>query len=91
MRKRDSKDRLTRAIEQAVNSLSPRWEISILKNHVFHIEAIRPKEVIRIRVVLDRITNEDREIVASAKLPDIFTREVWIKRGGRKGFEIIEF
>lgn len=90
MRKRDPKDRLARAIEQAAKSLTPRWEVSILKNHAFHLEAVRPKEVIRIRVVLDKATEKDRAAVALPKLPDNFTREIWIKSHGQKGFETIE-
>jgi hypothetical protein len=85
------KDRLARAIEQASNSLPPRYEVSILRNHAFHIEAVRPKEVIRIRVVLDKITEQDEKLVRSARLPDVFTREVWVKKKNRKGFEVIEF
>jgi hypothetical protein len=88
---RTVKDRLARAVEQASRSLSPRYEISILRNHVFHVEAIRTKEVIRIRVVLDKMTEQDEKMVRAARLPDIFTREVWVKKRNKKAFEVIEF
>lgn len=85
-----AKDRLARAIEQAARSLT-RYEVSILRNHAFHIEAVRPKEVIRIRIVLDRMTDQDEKLIRAAKLPDIFSRECWIKKRNRKNFEIVEF
>ena len=91
MSDRTIKDRLPRAIEQAARNLSPRYEVSALRNHAFHIEAVRPKEVIRIRIVLDKITDQDEKMVKAARLPEIFSREVWIKRRNKKAFEIIEF
>lgn len=88
---RTIKDRLARAIEQASRSLAPRYEISTLRNHAFHIEAIRTKEVIRIRIVLDKITEQDEKLVRAARLPEIFTREIWIKKRNKKAFDVVEF
>lgn len=90
MSERAVKDRLSRAIEQASKSL-PRYEVSVLRNHAFHIEAIRMKEVVRIRIVLDKITDQDEKLVRSARLPEIFSREIWVKKRNKKAFETIEF
>jgi hypothetical protein len=84
------KARIARAIECAGKSLATEWKITFLKNHAFHLEALRKKEVRRIRIVLDKMTAEDEQIVRNEDLPEIFTKEIWIKRKNRKAFKVIE-
>jgi hypothetical protein len=88
------KQRLDRAMRAAVDSLKccpQKYQVSILNNHVFHIEALRMKEIIRVRVVLDKATEHDITIVRNISLPPIFTKEIWVRHRNSKGFEVIEF
>ena len=85
------KQRLNRAIKSAIKLLDQppgSYEIILLNNHVFHIEAIRKKEIRKIRVVLDEITEEDEKMVREFSLPEICTKEIWVKREGGRDFMI---
>ena len=83
------KQRLNRAIKSAIKLLDQppgSYEIILLNNHVFHIEAIRKKEIRKIRVVLDEITEEDEKMVREFSLPEICTKEIWCKKENERGF-----
>jgi len=80
--------RAVRAVEKALNYPVGTAQVTVLKNHVFHIEAIRKKEIRKIRVVLDEITPFDRKIVSSVQLPENFTREIWCRELNGK-FKVI--
>ena len=86
------KRELSEAIKGAVKLLdNPKGscEIIILDGKVFHIEAIRDKEVRKIRITIDEIKDGDREKVRNLGLPSIiFTKEIWCKKEGRLKFEI---
>ena len=87
------KQRLNRAIKSAIKLLDQppgSYEIILLNNHVFHIEAIRKKEIRKIRVVLDKITEEDEKMVREFSLPEICTKEIWAKKERGREFEIKE-
>jgi len=87
------KQRLNRAIKSAIKLLDQppgSYEIILLNNHVFHIEAIRKKEIRKIRIVLDEITEEDKELVAKVNLPIVCTKEIWCKERNSREFKIVE-
>jgi hypothetical protein len=92
-----AKKQLDRAILAAIKQLeraTPRYRVTILKHPVFHIEAIRmtdnPTEVIRIHIVVGKPTDHDIKLVRDARLPEIFTKEIWARRTSGKGFNTIE-
>jgi len=87
------KQRHNRAVKAAVKYLSKPYggyKIIILDGKVFHLEAIRVKEIRKIRIALDEITKEDEKIVKEFKLPDICTKEIWCKKIKERAFEIRE-
>lgn len=84
------KKRLKRAIEAAKEILeNPILGCTVicLNNHVFHLEAIREKEIRKIRITFDEITDEDIRIVKEIKLPEICTKEIWCRKEG-KNFDV---
>lgn len=83
------KQRFRRAIRAAQRILSyPEGSARVieLNNHVFHLEAIRPKEIRKIRVVLDKSTKEDVELVRNYPLPENCTKEIWCRN--KRGYNI---
>jgi hypothetical protein len=87
------KQRLNRAIKSAIRCLdNPKgsYQIILLNNGPFHIEAIREKEIRKIRVVLDKIGTADEKIIQEFKLPLICTKEIWCKKHNERGFKRIE-
>ena len=88
------KQRLYRAINSAINLLDRpegTYRIIRLDGNPFHIEALRPKEIRKIRIVLDEIQSGDMNMVSNYdKMPDIITREIWCKRFKHGDFEVRE-
>jgi len=84
------KKRLNRAVKSAASLLDrPEYgKVIILDNHVFHIEAIRDKEIRKIRITLDEITDNDINLVKKFELPEICTKEIWCKKRYQKNFVI---
>lgn len=77
------KQRLNRAIKSAIRILEqPGVSCDIIKldNHIFHIEAVRKREIRKIRVVLDEVTESDLSKVQNFSLPEFVTKEIWVKR-----------
>jgi len=84
------KKRTRRAIRAAMEDLNNppgSWDLTILDNHVFHLEAVRPREIRKIRIVLDKITARDVELVKERELPEVCTKEIWC-RSVSGGFSI---
>jgi hypothetical protein len=81
------KKRLCRAIAAATRILdNPQGSAAIifLKNSPFHIEYIRYKEIRKIRITLDTITNEDVKLVKNFPLPaSTCTKEIWCRKGNQ--------
>jgi hypothetical protein len=76
------KKRTRRAIRAAMECLDNppgSWDLTILDNHVFHLEAARQREIRKIRIVLDRISARDVELVSRRELPEICTKEIWCR------------
>ena len=88
------KQRLYRAINSAINILDRpegTYRIIRLDGNPFHIEALREKEVRKIRIVLDEIVSDDmNKVMNYDKIPDIITREIWCKRFKHEDFEVRE-
>lgn len=84
------KKRLNRAVRSAASLLDrPEYgKVIILDNHVFHIEAIREKEIRKIRIVLDKITKDDIDLVKNFELPNICTKEIWCRIRNKSKFLI---
>jgi len=78
------KKKLNRAIMMAVHILdNPPGiaEITFLKNSPFHIEVSREKEIRKIRITLDEITEEDERLVRDFRLPTSnCTKEIWCRK-----------
>lgn len=79
--------RFYRARKSARNILvHSRHTVNYLDDPVFHIEAIREKEIRKIRIVFDEIKEEDIEGVRNYELPLICTKEIWLRKPGEKKF-----
>ena len=93
-----SKQRLYRAIHRAAKKIdNPRGTYNIIfpRNSPFHIEAVRntkePKELRKIRIALDVISEKDELCMRSFNLPmQIFTKEIWCDIKGQKDFDVKE-
>jgi len=88
------KQRLYRAINSATSILDrPQGSYKIIKldGRPFHIEALREKEIRKIRIVLDTISDLDMNLVRDYdRIPSIITREIWCKKSKQEGFEVKE-
>ena len=85
------KKRLARAKEAAIdNLLKNGHKIIPSDNSIFCILGVRKKEIRMIRVVVDKIKDEDIKIVQAFEPPGICTKEIWCRKGGQKDFEITE-
>jgi len=88
------KQRLNRAIKAAIRCLDqPKgsYEIVLQGSGPFHIEAIREKEIRKIRIALDQISSGDEMIVKKTNLPAVFTKEIWVKKSFSRGFKQINY
>ncbi|MBA7695199.1 hypothetical protein ES703_103821 [subsurface metagenome] len=82
-----TKQRFYRARKSARNILvQSQHKVNYLDDPVFHIEAIREKELRKIRIVFDEIKEEDIESVRNYELPQICTKEIWLRKSGEKKF-----
>lgn len=87
MTKNAYKHRFYRARKSVRNILvQSQHKVNYLDDPVFHIEAIREKEIRKIRIVFDEIKEEDIERVRSYDLPSICTKEIWLRKPGEKKF-----
>lgn len=84
------KRELNRAVKSAIKILErPKGthQIIVLDGNPFHIEYIREKEVLKIRITLNEVTENDKRIVQEFDLPKIiFTKEIWCKKEGKLNF-----
>lgn len=84
-----AKKRFNRALNRAINFLNQPegpYKIILLNTDPFHIEAIREKEIRKIRIVLDKITQADEKALRDFKLPHICTKEIWFKKHNERNF-----
>lgn len=85
---------LNRAIDRAYNLLNkPEGSCNIIRINdphcPFHLECCRKskKEVQKIRIVLERVQDEDIALCEAWPLNEqVFTKEIWIAEKGRKDF-----
>jgi hypothetical protein len=87
------KQRLNRAIKAAVNCLNQpigSYEIVFQSSGPFHLEAIRQKEIRKIRIVLDMVSINDEKEVARTRLPTVCTKEIWCKKINDRRFIVKE-
>ncbi len=87
------KQRFNRAVRSAMRCIDqPRgsYTLALLSNGPFHFEAVREREIRKVRIVLGDITTQDERSVRATKLPPICTREIWCKRRDVRGFVIKE-
>ena len=84
--------RLNRAKSAAISILEDaKYKIIPSDNSNFCIIGIRKKEIRLVRVVIDKITEDDVKIVESFDdHPGICTKEIWCKGEGEKKFETRE-
>ena len=89
---------LNSAIKSAINILNnPPGSCRVVRlsdpDCPFHIECIRYKETRKIRVVIDKITDEDRRLCRewnSDLNKNQYTIELWLKKTGGRGFAKVE-
>jgi hypothetical protein len=85
------KKRLTRAVKRAADVLvNSNYRVTLLQGEVFNLEALREREIRRIRVVLDAINQDDEQRLRAFRLPGICTKEIWCKRHNEPAFLIRE-
>ena len=93
------KRRLNRTISRAMNNLDqPKGMCRIIrlrdKNCPFHIEWMFPKRkpqvMMKIRIVLDEVTEKDKKLAQEFSVPDICSKWIWLKEEDKRGFEPIE-
>ncbi|MEN6560881.1 MAG: hypothetical protein ABFD52_08920 [Acidobacteriota bacterium] len=85
------KRRLARAVKRAADVLiNSNYRITLLQGEVFNLEALREREIRKIRVVIDAVKPEDEQKVRVCRLPGICTKEIWCKRPNESGFRITE-
>lgn len=87
------KQRHRRAINRAIEMLvrpPVKYKVIPLNHDIFHLEAVREREIIKIRIVLDQILPEDIKIVKDFKFPPIVTKEIWCKKFGNQHFDTKE-
>jgi hypothetical protein len=91
MAEKTEKKRLTRAVKRAADVLvNSNYRVTLLQGEVFNLEALREREIRKIRVVLDAIKHDDEQKVRALRLPGICTKEIWCKRLNEPVFLIKE-
>lgn len=87
------KQRFSRAVRSAMRCVDqPKgsYALVLLNNGPFHFEAVREREIRKIRIVLDKITAQDERAVRDIRLPGICTKEIWCKKQRERGYEKME-
>jgi len=85
------KRREIRAKQRATEILSrSHYDIINSDNEVFSIIALRRIEARLIRVVLDKASEVEKDIVRKIKNPMNCTKEIWIKKIDRQDFDVVE-
>lgn len=91
MGEKTKKQRLSRAVRRAADVLiSSNYRVTLLPGEVFNLEALREREIRKIRVVIDSVSQDDEQKVRAFKLPGICTKEIWCKRLNEAVFNIKE-
>lgn len=91
MAEKTEKKRLSRAVRRAADVLvCSNYRITLLQGEVFNLEALREREIRKIRVVLDEIKQDDEQMVKRLRLPVICAKEIWCKRHNEPTFFIKE-
>lgn len=92
MKMQMTKQRFYRARKSARNILiQSQYKVNYLDDPVFHIEAIREKELRKIRIVFDEIKEEDIKEVQNYELPPICTKEIWLRKPDKRKFIVKTF
>ena len=85
------KRRMRRAKERASEILeNTGYKIIPSDNSVFCILGVRQKEIRMIRVVVDKITDQDIKEISAFCPPGICTKEIWCKMPHKIGFVMKE-
>ena len=91
MTDKTKKKRLSRAVRRAANVLvNSNYRVTFLQGEVFNLEALREREIRKIRVVVDAINQEDERKVRALRMPGVCTKEIWCKRLNEPAFQIKE-
>jgi len=84
--------RLSRAVKRAADVLiNSNYRVTLLQGEVFNLEALREREIRKIRVVVDSINHDDEQKVKAFRLPGICTKEIWCKRYNTRSFKVREY
>ena len=91
MAEKTEKKRLSRAVRRAAEILvNSNYRVTLLQGEVFNLEALREREIRKIRVVIDSIKQDDEKKARALRLPGICTKEIWCKRHNEPAFIIKE-
>jgi hypothetical protein len=72
MVEKTEKKRLARAVKRAADVLiNSNHRVTLLQGEAFNLEALREREIRKIRVVLDGIKEDDERKIKAIKLPGI--------------------
>lgn len=86
-----NKKRLAKAVKRAADVLvTSNYSVTFLQGEVFNLEALREREIRKIRVVIDSIDHDDERKVRALRVPGICTKEIWCKRFNEHVFLIRE-
>ncbi len=66
------------------------YHVQIFSDGPFDIEASREFEFLKIKICLDTATKTDKETLVGIVLPAFCQKEIWLKKSGTPGFEIIK-
>ena len=81
------KQRKNKAIKRAAESLKDvDYDVILIPNNVFNIHAEREKEIRKIRIVLDEVSDGDLKIVREKIVAEICKKEIWCSEKRKKKF-----
>jgi len=83
------KQRHKRAVNRVISLLErppASYKAYEIKDIVFDVIAIKPSEVVNIRIVLDEISSNDIKIVRESELLDNMIKKVMCKEKDKRGF-----
>ena len=84
------KKRLRAAAERAVQILDGQgFQAFTIPGNPFHVVAVKGRKVRFIRIILDRITGNDRRLVGRFAPDSKVSREFWVRQRGDHNFKIV--
>lgn len=84
------KQRLNKAKRRAINILKEAdFEITVFSDGVFHFQAETEEIIRKVRIVLDKESDNDIKIVSEKIVPNICKKEIWCSEKRKRKFRKI--